>query len=178
MRIFKLWSDNKTQRRSAFRSNRCSRWLKAYDRGSTVVYKFFAYRWFQSWEMFLIFRFSWSILWSFAVTVFSGLYSDNDGDERPMLSLLSRGSLLWMNLGGTSFQFPSAAKESFWFCFDIFFEKSVHKRVQRRIGQEEHFSCHCFIIGLIAEIKIKAYRQMDVCSVKRHTYDNKHSYHI
>ena len=109
MRIFKLWSDNKTQRRSAFRSNRCSRWLKAYDRGSTVVYKFFAYRWFQSWEMFLIFRFSWSILWSFAVTVFSGLFSDNDGDERPMLSLLSRGSLLWMNLGGTSFQFPSSS---------------------------------------------------------------------
>ena len=26
---------------------------------------------------------------------------------------LSRGLLLWMNLGGTSFQFPSAAKESF-----------------------------------------------------------------
>ena len=126
---FRLLRSCNIHKFSVFRSNRCSRWLKAYDRESTVVYKFFAYRWFQSWEMFLIFRFSWSILWSFAVTVFSGLFSDNDGDERPMLSLLSRGSLLWMNLGGTSFQFPSAAKESFWFCFDIFFEKSVHKRV-------------------------------------------------
>lgn len=195
---------------SVFRSDRCNRWLKTYDRESTVVYKFFAFNRFQSRE---IFRFSWSILWSLTVTLFFKplfgqwwrwkTYAKKScivhiwGEHATETSLstdifsrvsvfthfrshrgmnLSRGSLLWMKLRGTSFQFPSAAKESFWFCFDIFFEKSVHKRVQRRIGQEEHFSCHCFIIGLIAEIKIKAYRQMDIYSVKRHTYDNKHSY--
>ena len=52
---------------SVFRSNRCNRWLKAYDRESTVVYKFFTFNRFHSRE---ILRFSWSILWSLAVTLF------------------------------------------------------------------------------------------------------------
>ena len=52
---------------SVFRSNRCNRWLKAYDRKSIVVYKFFTFNRFHSRE---ILRFSWSILWSLAVTLF------------------------------------------------------------------------------------------------------------
>ena len=148
---------------SVFSSHRCNRWLKAYNRESTVVYKFFAFNRFQSRG---ILRFSRSILWSLAVTLFlrplfgqwwrwktyakksSIMHIWGEHATKTLLSTdifsrvsvfthfhshrgmnLSRGLLLWMKLRRTSFQFPSAAKESFWFCFDIFFEKSVHKRV-------------------------------------------------
>ena len=66
---------------SVFRSDRCNRWLKTYDRESTVVYKFFAFNRFNREKSLGFHEASYDHL---QLHCFSSLYSDNDGDERPM----------------------------------------------------------------------------------------------